>query len=249
MVNTGYSNQMIKIGIIIFPGTNCDLDVFHVLTNVLNVDVKFIWHTKDKLGSFDALIIPGGFAFGDRLRAGVIAAHSPIISDVKRVGLDGTPILGICNGFQILLECGLLPGALIVNKPSDFLCKWVTLKVLNNKTPFTNQFKINNKVYLPIAHGEGRYVADQETMRELQKKNRIVLKYFNDNPNGSFSSIAGICNDYGNILGIMPHPERASEKILVPNKEANDGLLIFESLLSYIEKSTPILKIGAILRG
>jgi phosphoribosylformylglycinamidine synthase subunit PurQ / glutaminase len=236
---------MVKIGIVIFPGTNCELDVFHVLTDLFNEDVRFIWHTKDKLGTLDALIIPGGFAFGDRLRAGVIAAHSPIIGDVKRLARDGTPILGICNGFQILLECGLLPGALIVNKPADFLCKWVTLEVLNNETPFTNKFKINKKVYFPIAHGEGRYVADHQTMHELQKKNRIVLKYSGYNPNGSFSSIAGICNDKGNILGIMPHPERASEKILVPGKKKNDGLLIFESLLSHIEKSKPILKMGA----
>ena len=236
---------MVKIGIVIFPGTNCELDVFHVLTDLFNEDVQFIWHTKDKIGTFDALIIPGGFAFGDRLRAGVIAAHSPIIGDVKRLAREGTPILGICNGFQILLECGLLPGALIVNKPADFLCKWVTLEVLNNQTPFTNKFKMNKKVYFPIAHGEGRYVADYQTMHELQKKNRIVLQYSGINPNGSFSSIAGICNDKGNIVGIMPHPERASEKILVPDKKKNDGLLIFESLLSHIEKSKPILKMGA----
>jgi phosphoribosylformylglycinamidine synthase len=228
---------MSNIGIIVFPGTNCDLDLFYVLKYLLKANVQLIWHTKDKIGNYDAIVLPGGFAFGDRLRAGIIAAHSPIIKEIKRMANDGVPTLGICNGFQILLESGLLPGALSVNYPAGFVCEWTEVEILNTNTPFTHKFKKSQRLEIPIAHGQGRYLADPKTIKNLRKKNQIVLKYCNGNPNGSLQKIAGICNEEGNVLGIMPHPERASEKVLVPNRASNNAILVFQSLLYYTNKN------------
>ena len=226
---------MAKIGIAVFPGTNCDRDVHHVLNNVIGIQADFIWHTKDRVTGYDAMIIPGGFAFGDRLRAGIIAAHSPIVQEVKRMAKDGTPVMGICNGFQILVESGLLPGALMMNDSLRFVCRWTEVEVKNNKTPFTSQFAPKQTFGIPVAHGEGRYMADSKILKELKKKNQIVLQYSNDDPNGSSDLIAAICNEEGNVMGMMPHPERASESILAAGVK-NDAITIFRSLVSNLKQ-------------
>ncbi|AFU58521.1 phosphoribosylformylglycinamidine synthase I [Candidatus Nitrososphaera gargensis Ga9.2] len=227
---------MAKIGIVVFPGSNCDRDVHHVLNNVIGVQADFLWHTKDRISSYDAMIIPGGFAFGDRLRAGIIAAHSPIIQEVKRMAKDGMPVLGICNGFQILVESGLLPGALMMNDSLRFVCRWTKVEVKNNKTPFTSQFAPKQTFAIPVAHGEGRYMADSKIIKDLKKKNQIVLQYSNDDPNGSTNLIAAICNEEGNVMGMMPHPERASESILAAEGAGNDAITIFRSLVSNLKQ-------------
>src|SRR3712207_4799746 len=194
------------------------------------------------------MIIPGGFAFGDRLRPGIIAAHSPIMQEVKRMAKDGLPVLGICNGFQILVESGLLPGALMMNDSLRFVCRWTSVQVTNNKTPFTSQFALKQTFGIPIAHGDGRYVADSKILKELKKKNQIVLRYASDNPNGSTDLIAAICNEEGNVMGMMPHPERASERILnvdrsinssrrrSSNSSSNEAITIFWSLVSNLKQ-------------
>ena len=225
---------MAKIGIAVFPGSNCDRDVHHVLNNVIGIQADFIWHTKDRITGYDAMIIPGGFAFGDRLRAGVIAAHSPIVQEVKRMAKDGMPIMGICNGFQILVESGLLPGALMMNDSLRFVCRWTKVKVNNNRTPFTSQFAPKQVFGIPVAHGEGRYMADNKILKELKRSNRIVLQYSNDDPNGSSDLIAAICNEEGNVMGMMPHPERASESILADGVK-HDAIAIFRSLVSNLK--------------
>jgi phosphoribosylformylglycinamidine synthase len=226
---------MAKIGIAVFPGSNCDRDVHHVLNNVVGVQADFIWHTKDHISGYDAMIIPGGFAFGDRLRAGIIAAHSPIVQEVKRMAKDGMPVLGICNGFQILVESGLLPGALMMNDSLRFVCRWTKVEVKNNKTPFTRQFALRQTFGIPLAHGEGRYMADSKILKDLKKKNQIVLQYSNDDPNGSSDLIAAICNEEGNVMGMMPHPERASENIVADGAK-NDAITIFRSLVSNLKQ-------------
>jgi len=222
----------VKVGVIVFPGSNCDRDMFHVLTDVFKLDAQFFWHEKNLPKNIDAVILPGGFSYGDRLRAGVIAAHSPVIKDVKKLADKGVPILGVCNGFQILVESGLLPGVLLKNNSLNFMCKWTSLIVENNKTPFTNKLKLHQKIPIPIANGEGRYYADDKTLKQLQKNKQIVFRY-EDVVNGSLLRIAGICNKDGNVVGMMPHPERATEPEINPidNKPSS---LIFESLLSQI---------------
>lgn len=225
---------MKKIGVIVFPGTNCDRDVFHVLSEVMHVETEYIWHNRQTLNGFSGLVLPGGFSYGDRLRAGVIAAHSPVIHEVKSMAKDGVPVLGICNGFQILIESGLLPGALVKNERLSFVCKWVDAKVKNATTPFTRLFQKNQKIRMPIAHGEGRYVADSSTIKELRQKDQIVLSFLDENPNGSIESIAAICNPEGNVVGMMPHPERASERDLSPVVNSIDGSIIFRSLVHYL---------------
>ncbi len=227
---------MAKIGIAVFPGSNCDRDVHHVLNNVIGIQADFIWHTKDRISGYDAMMIPGGFAFGDRLRAGIIAAHSPIVQEVKRMAKDGVPVLGICNGFQILVESGLLPGALMMNDSLRFVCRWTKVEVKNNKTPFTSQFAPKQTFAIPVAHGEGRYMADSKIIKDLKKKNQIVLQYSNDDPNGSIDLIAAICNEEGNVMGMMPHPERASESILAAKGARNDAITIFRSLVSNLKQ-------------
>jgi phosphoribosylformylglycinamidine synthase subunit PurQ / glutaminase len=227
---------MLKIGIPIFPGSNCDRDVYHVLTNIYNIKTDLIWHKKDNIKNYNAIIIPGGFSFGDRLRAGIIAAHSPIIKEVKRLGKDGVPILGICNGFQILVECELLPGSLIKNDCLKFTCKWIDLEVRNNDTPFTSIFEKNELFKIPIANGEGRFILNEEQLKEVKKKNQIVFSYRNEDPNGSIGSIAGVSNDSGNIVGMMPHPERTCQIEVASFGLTNTAMKIFDSLITYIKK-------------
>ena len=200
-----------KVGVIVFPGSNCDRDMYHVLTDVFNLNAEFFWHERNLPKNIDAVVLPGGFSYGDRLRAGVIAANSPIISDVKKLASKGVPILGVCNGFQILVESGLLPGVLLKNESLNFMCEWTNLIVKNNKTPFTNKLKLNQKIPIPIANGEGRYFVDEKTLNKLRKNNQIVFSYENK-VNGSVSQIAGVCNRDGNVVGMMPHPERAAER-------------------------------------
>jgi phosphoribosylformylglycinamidine synthase len=183
---------------------------------------------------YDALILPGGFSYGDRLRAGVIAAQSPIVEAIKKKAEDGLPILGICNGFQILVEAGLLPGALIKNVKLKFSCKWLEMEVLNVNTPFTNLFRLNDKISIPIAHGEGRYVISDDKLHDLYENDQVVFKYKDQNPNGSTEMIAAICNEEGNVMGLMPHPERASEPILSPNQTKSNAGLIFLSLKNFL---------------
>ncbi len=226
---------MIKIGIAVFPGSNCDRDVHHVLNNIIDIKADFLWHTQDRISGYDAMIIPGGFAFGDRLRAGIIAAHSPIIQEVKRMAKDGTPVLGICNGFQILVESGLLPGALMMNDSLRFVCRWTKVQVVNNSTHFTGKFGQEEIFSIPVAHGEGRYVASAPILKDLVRKNQIVLQYAGDDPNGSTDLIAAICNEEGNVMGMMPHPERASESLLTFDR-GNSAIGIFRSLASYLRQ-------------
>lgn len=221
-----------KVGVIVFPGSNCDRDMFHVLKDVFHLKPEYFWHDKGLPKNIDAVILPGGFSYGDRLRAGVIAAHSPIIRDVKKLAEQGIPILGVCNGFQILVESGLLPGVLLKNESLNFMCKWTNLIVENNKTPFTNKLKLHQKIPIPIANGEGRYYADDETLTKLKKNNQIVFRY-EESINGSSDRIAGICNKDGNVVGMMPHPERATESEINPI-DSKPSSLIFESLISRI---------------
>jgi len=222
----------VKVGVIVFPGSNCDRDMYHVLRDVFKINTEFYWHEKNLPKNIDAVVLPGGFSYGDRLRAGIIAAHSPIISDVKKLANRGLPILGVCNGFQILVESGLLPGVLMKNNSLNFMCKWTSIIVENNKTSFTNKLKLHQKIPIPIANGEGRYFADEQTIKLLKKNNQIVFRY-EEVVNGSTQRIAGICNKDGNVVGMMPHPERATESEINPI-DTKPSSLIFESLLNTI---------------
>ena len=223
-----------KLGIVVFPGSNCERDVHHVLNDVIGISAQYVWHMEKSIDDYDALILPGGFSYGDRLRAGVIAAQSPIVEAIKKKAEEGLPILGICNGFQILVEAGLLPGALIKNVNLKFSCKWLEMEVLNVNTPFTNLFRVNDKISIPIAHGEGRYVIGDDKLHDLYENNQVVFKYKDQNPNGSTEMIAAICNEKGNVMGLMPHPERASEPILLPNQTKSNAGLIFLSLKNFL---------------
>jgi phosphoribosylformylglycinamidine synthase len=206
--------------------------MYHVLQDVFKLDVQYFWH-EDKLPkNLDAVVLPGGFSYGDRLRAGVIAAHSPVIADVKRMADKGMPVLGVCNGFQILVEAQLLPGVLLRNTSLSFMCRWTELIVENNKTPFTSQFKLKQRIPIPIANGEGRYYVDKGTLAKLKKNNQIVFRY-GENINNSVFDIAGICNKEGNVVGMMPHPERAVESEINP-KDPKPSSLIFESLIATV---------------
>jgi len=221
--------------VIRFPGSNCDEDVLNVLKNVLNLDAEFIWHDETKLKNPHLVVLPGGFSYGDYWRAGAMAKISPIVPAIKEFAKEGGLVLGICNGFQILTEIGLLPGALLKNKNQQFICDWVNLRVENTKTPFTTLYKQDSVVRIPIAHSEGRYYIDEAGLETLKKQNQIVFRYCNpagklteeSNVNGSLDSIAGICNPAGNVLGLMPHPERCSEAIL----GGIDGLPLFQSIV------------------
>ncbi len=219
-----------KVAVIVFPGSNCDRDMHHVLTDVFHLESQLVWHTDALPKNVNAIVLPGGFSYGDRLRAGVIAAHSPVIKDVKKMAEKGMPVLGVCNGFQILVESGLLPGALLKNTSLNFMCKWTEIIVKNNKTPFTNKLKQNQRIPIAIANGEGRYYADRKTLAMLKKNNQIVFTYSSE-VNGASLGIAGISNKEGNVVGMMPHPERSAEQIINPNN-SKPASLIFESLLS-----------------
>lgn len=217
-----------KFGVVVFPGSNCDQDCYDVVKDVLKQPVEYIWHGDHKLDHFDCLILPGGFSYGDYLRTGAIARFSPIMEAVKKFAGRGGLVIGICNGFQILTEAGLLSGALMRNKNLHFICKHVRIKAENNRTPFTNKLKKGQILNIPIAHGEGNYTCDEKTLKELKRNKQIIFTYYDENPNGSIANIAGICSEKRNVLGMMPHPERASEEIL----GSKDGRLIFESILS-----------------
>lgn len=222
-----------KVAVIRFPGTNCDLDTYHVLNNVLKIPADLLWHDEVDLGNYDGIVLPGGFSYGDHLRAGIIAAHSPAMRQVKAAAQRGKPVLGICNGFQILAEAQLLPGALLRNTGLRFVCKWVNLRVDSTRTVFTSTLKKGNILRMPIAHNEGCYFLDEEEIEKLERRGQVVFRYVDDrgnpteeaNPNGSLSNVGGVSNEEGNVVGLMPHPERASEKILSPFSTA-DGLAI-----------------------
>jgi phosphoribosylformylglycinamidine synthase subunit PurQ / glutaminase len=222
-----------------FPASNCDQDALHVVQNVLGQSGRFVWHKDNSLAGMDAVIVPGGFSYGDYLRTGAIARFSPIMQAVREFAAQGGPVLGICNGFQILCEAGLLPGALIRNRSLQFRCEHVFLKTATHQSPFTNKIPAGKILRLPIAHGEGCYFADDATLDQLEKDDRILWQYADangqltesGNPNGSLRNIAGICNEARNVAGLMPHPERASESVL----GSADGRLIFESWINWLE--------------
>ncbi len=219
--------MMMKFAVIVFPGSNCDHDAYHVINSMPNSVAKFIWHKEKDLKDYDAIVIPGGFSYGDYLRAGAIAQFSPIMNSVVEESKRGKKIIGICNGFQILIECGLLPEALLNNNNIKFLSKNVSLEVVNNKTSFTHLIDKDDNLLMPIAHKQGNYFANSELLDSLEYNNQIAFKYRHENPNGSVSSIAGIFNQQKNVLGMMPHPERASELTL----GSDSGYKIFQSIL------------------
>jgi phosphoribosylformylglycinamidine synthase I len=225
-----------KFGVIIFPGSNCDHDAYWVIENVARQPVTFLWHDSPDLQGCDAIIVPGGFAYGDYLRTGAIAKFSPVMDSVRRFAAGGGLVLGLCNGFQILCEAGLLPGALMRNAGLKYVCKPVHLRVESTKTPFTHELTKGEVLQIPIGHMEGNYFCDESTLAELKDQDRIVFRYTSPageltreaNPNGSLENIAGICNVGRNVLGTMPHPERASEREL----GMTDGAKVFHSLVS-----------------
>jgi len=229
-----------KFGIIVFPGSNCDADCYHVVDQVMGQPADYIWHKETSIGNCDALILPGGFSYGDYLRTGAIARFSPIMPAVVDFARQGGLVIGICNGFQILLEAGLLPGAMLRNRSLKFICEPVYLKVKRTDTAFSNQLQPDQIIKIPIAHGEGNYFCDPATLAELKRENRILFTYCSasgveddlSNPNGSLENIAGILNHEGNVLGMMPHPERCSEPIL----GSTDGYKIFASMLQSLQE-------------
>jgi phosphoribosylformylglycinamidine synthase len=214
-----------KFGVIVFPGSNCDHDAWFAVNHNLGHRAEFIWHDSATLGDIDAVILPGGFAYGDYLRCGAIAKFSPVMAAVRRFAADGGLVLGICNGFQILVEAGLLPGALMRNRNLKFICREVLLRTVTLDSPFTAAAEPGQILRMPIAHGEGCYVADERTLDELEAEDRVAFRYL-DNPNGSMRDIAGILNARRNVLGLMPHPERATEPLM----GSSDGLVILRSM-------------------
>jgi len=215
-----------RFGVVVFPGSNCDHDAWYAVSHNLGQTAEFIWHDSASLGQVDAVILPGGFSYGDYLRCGAIAKFSPVMDAVRKFADGGGPVLGICNGFQILVESGLLPGALLRNRELKFVCREVSVRVETTKTPFTTAAQPGQILRLPVAHGEGRYFADPATLQALQADDRVVLRYI-DNPNGSVHDIAGICNARRNVMGLMPHPERAADLLL----GSADGRVILESMV------------------
>lgn len=231
-----------KTAIIQFPGSNCDYDVLYTLQKQIGIKTDLVWHRHFRHDGYDAAILPGGFSYGDYLRAGAIAARSPAMREIKEMSHEGKPILGICNGFQILVESGILPGALLKNSCLSFVCRWVTLRVESDRSSVTSLIPKGVILRMPVAHSEGRYVNKKSAIDELYKNDQIIFKYIDYdqnevdyNPNGSMDDIAGICNLEKNVVGLMPHPERASESILSP-WGSNDGLLIFESMVEYLKR-------------
>lgn len=225
-----------KFGVIIFPGSNCDQDAHWTVQSVIHQPATFLWHESHDLENCDAIVVPGGFAYGDYLRTGAIAKFSPVMESVRKFAAGGGLVLGICNGFQILCESGLLPGALMRNVGLKYVCKPVQVLVENTDTPFTNSCKLGEVLTIPIGHMEGNYFCDADTLDELRRENRVVFRYCEAdgkvtklaNPNGSLDNVAGICNRGGNVLGMMPHPERSAE----PELGGRDGLKVFESMVS-----------------
>lgn len=227
-----------KFGVLVFPGSNCDHDAYHAVSKHVGQPVDFVWHRETDLSGYDAVIVPGGFSYGDYLRSGALARFSPVMNAVKKFAEDGRFVFGICNGFQILCEAGLLPGALMKNEGLHFVCRHVNIRVENVTTPFTCETEESKVLSIPIAHADGNYVCDDKTYNSLEENGQIVFRYCDEegeatvgsNPNGSRSNIAGICNLDRNVLGMMPHPERACEELL----GSNDGLEIFRSLSNSI---------------
>jgi phosphoribosylformylglycinamidine synthase len=215
-----------RFGVVVFPGSNCDHDAWYALSHNLGHSAEFIWHDSASLGSVDAVILPGGFSYGDYLRCGAIAKFSPVMAAVKSFAIEGGLVLGICNGFQVLVESGLLPGALLRNRELKFVCRPVTVRVETTNTPFTAAAQRGQTLTLPVAHGEGCYYADAPLLAALKADDRVVLRYV-DNPNGSLDDIAGICNERRNVMGMMPHPERAADALL----GSADGRVILESMV------------------
>ncbi|ABE51446.1 phosphoribosylformylglycinamidine synthase subunit PurQ [Methanococcoides burtonii] len=226
------------IAIIQFGGSNCDLDVLHVLEDVVGTEAELVWYKEHDLDKYDGVIIPGGFSYGDYLRAGAIASRTPIMDSIKKMADEGKPIMGICNGFQILTESGLLDGALTTNEYPKFRCEWTNLRVETNDSPFTSAFKKGEVIRIPIAHMEGNFYADEATLSNMEDNDLVAFRYVDNakhvtddvNPNGSQENIAGILSGNRNVMGLMPHPERASEEIL----GSNDGVRMFESMIEYI---------------
>jgi phosphoribosylformylglycinamidine synthase subunit PurQ / glutaminase len=235
---------MVKVAVIQYPGSNCDLDAMEILRDVVKARADLVWHKDLAHDDYDAYVLPGGFSYGDYLRAGAIAATSPSLRTVKEAAESGKPVLGICNGFQILVEAGLLPGAVLRNSSLRFACAWTRLRVETTRTPFTSKAKKGQVLQIPIAHNEGRYYVDREKISELDRTQQIVLRYVSEeeepaeeaNPNGSIDNIAGICNQNGNVMGLMPHPERASLPMLSPENQT-DGRVIFDSLMRTLRGS------------
>lgn len=218
-----------KLAVIVFPGSNCEHDVHHVLKELVQVDVQFVWHQTEDLSGFDGVVLPGGFSYGDYLRSGAMAGRSPVLNGVRRLAADGIPVLGICNGFQILCECGLLPGALLRNSGLRFLCRQVAMRVEQTGTPFTGLYREGQQVEMPVANFDGNYFAGAEDLERLEGEGRVVFRYL-DNPNGSAHDIAGIVNQRRNILGIMPHPERVCDELL----GGSDGLSLFKAMAGHL---------------
>ncbi|MEO6724515.1 MAG: phosphoribosylformylglycinamidine synthase subunit PurQ [Blastocatellia bacterium] len=235
-----------KFGVVIFPGSNCDHDTYHVISKVIGQPVDFIWHKEEDIDRFDAIILPGGFSYGDYLRSGAIARFSPVMRSVVEFARDGGLVLGICNGFQILCESGLLPGALLRNRDLKFICEHLHIKVEQTGTPFTSAYSAAQVLSAPIAHGEGNYFCDETTLNELESEGRVIFRYCDAeglvtdeaNPNGSLKNIAGICNRERNVMGLMPHPERVAESML----GCKDGRAMFFSMADAL---TAILKARA----
>jgi phosphoribosylformylglycinamidine synthase len=233
-----------KFAVVVFPGSNCDHDAYHAARHVLGQDAAFIWHKETSLQGADVVILPGGFSHGDYLRTGAIARFSPVMQTVAEFAEAGGPVLGICNGFQILLECGLLPGAMLRNRDVKFHCEMVGVRVEQTDTPFTAACRAGQILELPIAHGEGNYFAPPDVIDTLEASRRVVVRYVNAagepsdaaNPNGSIHNIAGICNEQRNVVGLMPHPERACESVL----GSADGLLLFESAVQTVTSGAPV---------
>jgi len=235
---------MVKVAVIQFPGSNCDLDALEILQKTIKVPTDLVWHKDLKQDQYDAYVIPGGFSYGDYLRAGAIAATSPSIQTIREAAEEGKPVLGICNGFQILVEAGILPGAVLRNAGLRFVCKWTRLRIESTRTPFTNLASKGQILRIPIAHNEGRYYLDKDQLADLERNEQIILRYVDDcnvptedsNPNGSMDNIAGIGNRKGNVMGLMPHPERASLPILSPDNRP-EGRVIFDSMAETLEQS------------
>lgn len=222
-----------KFAVLVFPGSNCDMDLLWAVKDILGEEAEYVRHDAESLVGFDGVLIPGGFSYGDYLRCGAIARFSKIITEVVRLAEEGKPVFGTCNGFQILTEAGLLPGSLICNESLHFICKTATIRVVNNQTNFTSDYQKNERIQLPIAHGEGNYYCDVQTLEQLKTNRQIVFTYENENPNGSLENIAGIVNEKGNVLGMMPHPERAVESLL----GSEDGLRLFKSIIKNYGKA------------
>jgi phosphoribosylformylglycinamidine synthase subunit PurQ / glutaminase len=234
-----------RFGVVVFPGSNCDHDCFYVLDEVLNQSVEYVWHRSTDISAFDCLVLPGGFSYGDYFRTGAVARFSPVMKAVERFAMGGGMVIGICNGFQILLEAGLLPGAMIRNTGLKFICSFVNIRVETSSTPWTSLAGTGSVLRIPIAHNEGNYQVPYDTLEKMKRRGQVVFRYCSPegsvsggfNPNGATENIAGVCNREGNVLGLMPHPERASEAEL----GSTDGLVIWRSLLTHCGAEMPTI--------